>query len=220
MAVGLSELAYEVRTLSAETAHPIKLSHAQQLTAAAVGYKTLASYQASAEETDNFESAAHVVLDPELLADRAKSLGVPWPEEKLVQLIAAAFARRVPEVRTYSSASDLVGHLQTFVEEAVESEGSVQVAMDGAAHIGVDEVYMPLGRFTLEDVPPPGDSLNVDVSGHVWLSLDPDRGFTGGPKVHVDAYLVLERLGRASYVEPQVIVDGARLDYSAFDPKD
>ena len=47
MTIDVSGIAYAIRSDSAQSPHPIKLSHAQQCVAAALGYKSLASLQAS-----------------------------------------------------------------------------------------------------------------------------------------------------------------------------
>lgn len=47
MPIGISDLAHSVRKNSASVAAPVQLGHAQQLIVAALGYKSLAAYQAA-----------------------------------------------------------------------------------------------------------------------------------------------------------------------------
>jgi hypothetical protein len=85
MPVGISNLAHSVRKSSSADAVPIPLDHAHQLVAAAMGYMTLASYQAAqaaGAEPSTLDQVGHVVPDYELLGDRARELGIGIPASR------------------------------------------------------------------------------------------------------------------------------------------
>lgn len=70
-------IAYAMRAASAQSLVPLKLSHAQQCVAAALGYGTLAAYQASPDESSNLAEATHVVIEIDHLVVRSQEIYLP-----------------------------------------------------------------------------------------------------------------------------------------------
>ncbi|MGM3277458.1 hypothetical protein [Ralstonia sp. 24A2] len=116
--VGIRALAYTVRIQSASLPKPVALGHAQQLVAAALGYKSLAAYQASQEERPDLSGTEHIVIDDDVLRQRAQELGVGDACFRL----ANTYSKKTPVPRLigadrflYVSTADLV---QTFLSPA------------------------------------------------------------------------------------------------------
>jgi hypothetical protein len=110
MPVGITDLAHSLRKNTAGSAVPIPLSRGQQLVAAALGHKSLASFQAAQaaeREPQSFDGLPHVVPDYGLLATRAQELGLGLPESRLRDLIDAAFRERVPGTKVHRAFSNL-----------------------------------------------------------------------------------------------------------------
>lgn len=106
----ISAISFAVRSASSTSANPIKLSHAQQLVAAALGYKSLAAFQASPLEAPTLDDAVHFVLDGELLDERIQELGLPNTFPEVAMFVTTAFAQRLPWAHLYDTVSDLHGN--------------------------------------------------------------------------------------------------------------
>lgn len=70
-----STIAFVLRNASRAALTPVSVSYAQQLVAAALGYDSLAAYQASAETQTTFDGPNHYVLDGDRISLRAHQLG-------------------------------------------------------------------------------------------------------------------------------------------------
>ncbi len=211
MPVGLYVLAYAVRKNSNTLSSPIGLGHAQQLLAAALGYKSLAAYQAAqaaGQETDVLDDVAHVLLHEDVLVARAAELGVAGPEN-LPRLVSMAFKSVLPGVRIANSESDLQDDVRLAVEWQVENDPACAGQMVGANHDGVDETYVEL-EFEFGDVPDPGNALSVDVAGQITLRVDRDRPYSGH-RVKFKGGVFLERLGRTLLAKPRFEAEHAIL---------
>lgn len=93
MYVDILGVAQSIRKHSATDAAPIPLGHAQQLAAAAMGFKTLAAYQAArvagvAPQMSGIGGAA--ALNSPLLINRALELEVKTPTSRLQELLQIA----------------------------------------------------------------------------------------------------------------------------------
>ena len=70
MSIKISDIVHSVRKSSTSLGAPVKLGHAQQLIAALLGYKSLASYQAAQgadQEPQYLDEAHHVVADSDMV---------------------------------------------------------------------------------------------------------------------------------------------------------
>lgn len=120
MPIGISDLAHSVRKNSASVAAPVQLGHAQQLIVAALGYKSLAAYQAAqvaALEPQDLGNVHHVVLDYDQLDQRASELGAAPTPSQLHELIDAAFKERAPRTHIHASHADFDNYLREHVDQ-------------------------------------------------------------------------------------------------------
>lgn len=209
----ISDVAYAVRSASQSSASPIKLSHAQQLVAAALGYKSLAAFQASSLEAPALDDAAHFVLDGGLLADRASELGLPHQLPHLTVLFQQAFAERLPGAYLHQSEGSLHAHLTSLVDAVALDDGAVASEMASTNGDGVDEVYVPVDDIVLASLPPLGQPLEMELEGHIAMGIDPERPYSGH-KIEVQVRLVIERTGKVSIAKPVCEVVSAQLDWS------
>lgn len=218
MPTRISNLAYSVRKNSSTNTISMSLGHAHQLVAAALGYKTLASYQAAlangGEPTDQ-DLVRHVILDYDLLGRRALELGISIQPPRLHQLLKAAFSERLPCAQLHDTYCKLEDVLRDRVDQDVLDNGRVNSAMADANYDGIDEVYFDF-EVALEESAI-GDPLVVDLDGHVDLGIDTERPYAGH-RVNVEGTLTLERLGLCCFGEPKVEVTNAVLDYRWSDP--
>ncbi|RQO69210.1 hypothetical protein DBR44_13185 [Aquitalea sp. FJL05] len=209
----ISEIAYALRTASHATASPIKLSHAQQLVAAALGYKSLAAFQASPLEAPTLDEAAHFVLNGGLLADRASELCLPHQLSELAILLQQAFKARLPMARLHQSESGINDYIISLVDDVVVNDEAVAGQMASTNGDGIEEVYMPVDEFELASLPPAGQTLDIELEGHIAMGIDIERPYSGHI-IKVEASLVIERTGKVSIAEPNCEVTKAQLDWS------
>lgn len=179
MPVGITELAHSLRKQAALDA-PVPLGHWQQLVSAALGHKSLASFQAAQDaerEPQEFDRVPYVVPDFELLMERAKELSIPVPEDELWTWVKAAFEARLPKTKLNSSYDDLAADFLELAQQAVLSDDDVSGAMAGANFDGVEEVYFE------EDLEPQFATLDLPytetVPVQVNLGIDTERPYSG-----------------------------------------
>lgn len=211
--VDIYSVAYAVRRASQSTANPIKLSYAQQLVAAALGYKSLAAFQASPLEASTLDDAAHFVLDGGLLADRALELGLPHQLPQLAVLVKQAFEERLPGAQLHDSELSLHDYITSLVDDVALNDDAVASEMASTNGDGVDEVYVPVDDIELASLPPLGQPLEMELEGLIAMGIDTERPYSGH-KIEVQARLVIERTGKVSIAEPVCEVVGAQLDWS------
>ena len=213
MPVGITDLAHSLRKNTASSASPIPLSRGQQLVAAALGHKSLASFQAAQaarREPQSFDGVPHLVPDYELLATRAQELGFGLQERQLHSLMDAAFRERVPGTKVHHTFSDLAMAVQDKMQEAVLSDDGVNSSMANANYDGIDEVYFE------EEIDPDeatlSQSATANIIGHVGLGIDTERPYAGH-QVRFEVAVSLERCGRCCFEAPDIKVMSAGLDY-------
>lgn len=218
MPVGISNLAHSVRENTSIDPLPVSLGHAHQLVAAAMGYKSFASYQAAQAahgEPPTLDLVRHVVLDHDMLGARAQELGLALEAIRLHELLNAALAERLPRARVHNSYGDLEDCLREQVQQAAIEDDEVNSQMANANYDGIDEVYFDFevnfDGATIED------PLVVELDGHVGLGIDTERPFAGNT-VNVEGTLALERLGRRCFAATQVDVTKAALDHGWSEP--
>lgn len=215
MPVGISSLAYAVRKASESTPQPLKHGHAQQLVAAALGYNTLAAHQAAVAEgaeSEHLDAAAHAVLDEDLIVERAAELQLPQPEDALVELVRAAFKSELPGTRLHRNDDALADALRDYVDSTAYNHGETGSAMAATNNDGVQEIYLPLD-FTLAELPPLGEVLELEIDGHISMKPDIERPYSGH-KIDVRGTLFFERVGRVAISEPEFHLESAKLDYN------
>jgi hypothetical protein len=213
MPVGITDLAHSLRKNTATSAVPIPLSRAQQLVCAALGHKTLASFQvahAAEQEPQTLDGVPHVVPDYELVAVRARELGLGLSASQLCALVDAAFCERLPETKVHRSFSDLAMAVRDDMQEAVLSDDEVNSSMANANYDGIDEVYFE------EEIDPDEATLDepmtATIAGHVGLGSDTERPYAGH-LVRFEVAVSLARCGRCCFEAPDIEVVSAGLDY-------
>ncbi|KVP65643.1 peptide ABC transporter permease [Burkholderia ubonensis] len=209
MPIGISALAYALRVGSGALPKPFSHGHAQQLIAAAMGHKSLASYQTSKEELPDLSGTRHVVVDTDLLHERLLELGYAYDNETIFALLTTSLQKALPGVRTYRTKDAFDDALRDFIDETVSNNGNVinQVTMSNGSP---GEVYLPF-ETSLDDIPL-GDSKEFQIRGHVSLEQDLERPYNGH-KVRVEVSLYLTRTGRVCVGQPEVTVTHAELLY-------
>lgn len=199
MNIGLSEITRSFRSRTGALSQAIPHGHAQQLLVAAIGHKTLASYQAakaSEKEPQNFNQIRHIVLDRAGLTQRAAELGVEYGIDQLSRFLVSAFSDRLAGVVLHNSYSDMDDYIRKQITLLVESNGRVIGEMAQLNHDGLDEVYFDL-EIVLDQIQV-GKPLSENIAGNLSLNQDTERPYTG---TTIDFWLSLtvERLGKRCY---------------------
>ncbi|RIJ85281.1 peptide ABC transporter permease [Ralstonia solanacearum] len=213
--VGISALAYALRVRSASLPKSVALGHAQQLVAAALGYKSLAAYQASQEERPDLSGTKHIVID-ELLLQRAQELSVGYAEEILVTLLSDTFKQALPAVQVHRNEDALNDALRAYVDNTVLNDDNAVSEMT-MSNGTLGEVYLPF-ETSLADIPFE-DVEEFRIHGHVGMQQDPERPYVGHI-VRVDASLFLTRYGRVCVGPVECTVNSAKLRWYGDDDHD
>lgn len=208
--VGISSISYAVSAASRSSTAPIMLSHAQQLVAAALGYKSLAAFQASPLEASTLDEAAHFILDGALLVERIQNLSLPNPLPEVAMFIKAAFNNQLPSARLHETVGDLYCYVTELVDDRVLNDGAVEGEIASTNNDGVDEVYIPVDNLDLDELPQPGHLLEQELEGHVAMTVDTERPYSGH-KIKVRATVTFERTGKVSIKEPVCEVIDAQI---------
>lgn len=212
MPIGISDLAHSLRKNSSSQGVPVKLGHAQQLIVAALGYKSLAAYQKAQKvglEPNHLGDVGNIILDQALLNQRANELGVALMSTHLNELIGTALRERTAHISAHSSFDAFEDHVRMRVEKVVFEDNRVNSAMANTNCNGVEEIY-----FDFEAEPERiavGDSLVIDLEGHVRLGIDAERPYSGHI-ISVEGTLCLERMGRQCFSSPDCQVTNAEID--------
>lgn len=216
MAIGISALAFAVRKQSASFPKPVGHGHAQQLLAAALGYKSLAAYQVSQEEQPDLSPAKHIVLDEALLLQRAGELGLPYSGEVVVSLVIDSLTNALPHATVHRTKRAFDDMLRDYIDDAVlrHDETVGQMAMSNGT---LGEVYLPFETL-LENIPY-DDVKEFSINGQVSMRSDVERPYVGHV-VHVSASLFLTRYGKVCVGEPQCRVNSAKLAWFGDDGSD
>lgn len=211
MSADILKLAYSLRITSTSSNCAIKLSHAQQLIAAALGYGSLAAYQASNDECEQIDDGVSVLVYTDLLRSRAIDLGIHVDIQVLLDLLAEAFHQQLPEGRLYPTESDFSQGLMELIEAHVLNDDLVvsQTAMTNSD--GIREVYFEVD-FSMDQLPPVGDYFELSIRGHVTMEQDIERPYSGH-RVDVEVVVTAERPGQAILGPATVRVSSAKLDY-------
>lgn len=220
MTVGITDLAHSLRKNSAGLTQPIQLSRGQQLACAALGHNSLASFQAAQRaqlEPQSLDGVPHVVADYALLIARASQLNIQLSHLELRELIAAAFAERLPNTKLHGSYDDLAAAFHDQVQYRVSVDDHVNSEMANANYDGLDEVY-------LENDLEPGKATvaqpyTENVPVQVTLGIDHERPYSGH-QVHCEVAVTTVCIGRRCFEAPEVEVLSASLDTDWADSDD
>jgi hypothetical protein len=217
MSVDISRLAFSVcKAFEGSFAfHPLSRGHALELVAAALGYRSLAAYKAAVaggvESADLARASDIVILYPPVFK-RVRELNSMASSLTRLELVLQAFKDCLPDVRLWKDEATLVDGLVELVQSATYNHEKTGSAIASANGIGVHEIYMPFD-FALSDLPPLGESLQLDILGHVTMKVDDERPNLG-QKIDVQASLQVERLGRMAIARPVFQLENAQLNYN------
>lgn len=191
MAIDISSVAYAI-THHPNAARRIKHGHAQQCLAAALGYKSLATLQASHDATFLPDRQTHVVLDAAALLVRAQELSMVVGREELVVMVREAISKAWVGTPVHTS-------LEAF-RDALQEDVNLTVALASGQTItnsnDMREIDMSIEGLNFEDVPSNGNPHEMEISGHITMRQDPERPYRGH-HLDVHATLWLVRQGRA-----------------------
>lgn len=102
MSIDISRVARSVCDLSLGSPSPLKLSHAQQCVAAALGFKSLAAYQASKKlESPVDDNGKFLIVEDDLLASRGQELAGWADGTALIDLVRHAIRLVHPDVAVH-----------------------------------------------------------------------------------------------------------------------
>lgn len=194
MRIDVSAISFAIRSQTAASPHPIKLSHAQQCVAAALGYNSLASLQASDADIV-LDRDSHVVLDPVLLAARAGTLGVSLRESELVALVIEGLRHRLPGIDIHTSLDECTEAIRNAVNNLALNDEQVAGELTTVNGDGLGEIYLPFD-IPWDQVPTDGTPLEIDIQGHVSMNIDDERPYWGH-KVEVHATLEVSQPAKA-----------------------
>lgn len=215
--VTISTLAFAVRTASSSTRHPVTLSHAQQLVAAALGYRSLAAWQAS-KEPENLDEVGHYIPDGKLLAERIESLGLPNDFAELASLVSAAFESHLPSATLHMNDLSWDDYVRRHVQRVVMNDDDVSGAMAITNSDDIDEIYLPFDA-DLASFPSDGSEFDEEFDGHIAMSPDVERPYSGH-MIDVSVHLTVERKGKVILAEPVCEVVSAKLRFDWGDDED
>lgn len=215
MATNISALAYAFHQRCKSASLTLKLSQAQQLAAAVLGYGSLAAYQtavSAGSEPVYLDDAEHVALASERLAARAQELGITTSAQRLTLIAKAAFQDCLPDADIHSNEDNFFVHIQEALERKVGADDEVasQIAMTNGD--GVVEVYVPV-ESTLTSLPSAATHVTLPIEGHVAMGIDTERPYCGHI-IQVQAQISMYRLGYTLFSDVQNSVLQAALDYN------
>lgn len=213
MSIDVFRLVHALRQASAAASHPLRPGPAEQMIAAALGYGTLAAYQADVGqqiEPRFLDGASDVILDAKLLQERAESLSLAVPDRTLVDLVAGAFKALLPHVAIYKSLSSfeesLIDRLHYEAGNGHETSGPMAMTNND----GIREIYLP---FDLDiDAVQVGDSEQIEIVGHVTMEVDIERPYSGH-HIDVKAAISFTRFGRQLLQDVRTEIEDAKLSY-------
>ena len=212
----LSAIAYAIRSATAPSDISLKLSHAQQLVAAAFGHRSLASYQAAKEDAA-FANAAHVVIDSECLRQRGIELAIPLDHHQLCILIEHALKARHTKAKAYDSDEAFRDFLEAFLEVEVSYDDNVASKIAMCNHDGISEVAMPVDITEITEMAPIGQTYVGKIKGHALMEIDTERPYSGH-EIRIEANLSIDRLGYRCFGKPMVEITYSQLS-GDFDEK-
>lgn len=202
--VNVSTIAYDVAQASKNHfLQPVGLNHAQQLVVAALGYKTLASYQAHTNKVDDLDCLSDIVLDAGRVGIRVGELGLSCTVDEILSLIGNAFIFRVAGISIHADFSKLVECIREVERLEAFAEASVvrnSLIVNELNKLGVRAekaiVYMSsmVGPGTLDS---PKQTV-LECKGGVYLDV-PYGAALSGTVVAFEAQVEVELCGKQCF---------------------
>ncbi|RQH04995.1 hypothetical protein [Paraburkholderia dinghuensis] len=205
--VTLRKIAFAVRNASNRAGYPIKLNHADQLVAAALGHASLAAFQASDAKTGSLDAAAHLVLDVDLLTARCGQLDPRYEPEIVASFVRTAFSIAHPLAQLHPTGEALNQRIREITRHDVlglpDITGELAIVGDGRRA----RIDIPLPDILLSGLPPAGSAVTDEARGHIVIDANhtlPEH------RIEVSVRRTVTRSGRSSIAQP--ILDIARTD--------
>jgi len=212
----ISAVAYALRVGSHALPKPFVHGHALQLTAAALGYKSLASLQTSQENPIDLSSVKHVVIANGLVMRRALELGYEYDEHAVMQVLRDSLRTALPATRVHWDEAAFADEMSEFLSEQISTSGHVSSALSESNGV-LGEVQVSF-EHALDEVPM-GATTEFNIVGKILVSQNPERPYSGHV-IHVNASLFLTRLGQVCFAMPECKVKAAQLQYYPVDDHD
>lgn len=212
----ISAVAYALRVGSRALPKPFVHGHALQLTAAALGYKSLASLQTSKDNSIDLSDVKHVVIANKLVMQRALELGYEYDEHAVLQVLRDALRAALPAARVHWDEAAFADEMSDFLSEQISTSGHVLSALNESNGV-LGEVQTRF-EHSLDEVPI-GATTELNIVGKVLVDQHPERPYSGHV-VHVDASLFLIRVGQVCFGTPECKVTAAQLHYYPVDDHD
>ncbi len=213
MSTDIHRLVHAVRRHTAAAGNPLRPGPAEQLVAAALGFKTLASYQAAVAQRVEplfLDHIEHVVLDAHMVDERVSDLGFPVSGAVLSRAIAASFKVLVPALRVHRSDEAFRDFLEQLLTDDAANGSETAGPMAETNNDGIGEVDLP---FDLElDKVPVGQGEVIDIDGEVTMDIDPERPYSGH-RIDVKASIGFTRCGQRLFCDVTAQILEAQLDY-------
>jgi hypothetical protein len=212
MSVGISNIAHALRDNAASSSTPLGLSHCQQLVAAALGHKSLASYQAAQKqggEVTDLAEVHHLLIAQTSLSDRAGTLNLEIPPWILEAMVVQAFEQRLPEVNICASINSLEEKLSDIVSAQVIENDVVSGLMGMTNSNGLRDVYVEF-EFTSNNRIL-SDRTKIPTNVQVVMNIDADRLYTGH-RIAVSCITHLECLGQTCFGRVSMQMLQAKID--------
>jgi hypothetical protein len=222
MSVEISHLAYSARKASERDGFPpLKHGHALELIAAALGYASLAAYQAAVaagDEAADLSDVAHVVLQVQSSVTRALELRPRAPSSSHLEWIRRAFAQCLPAAKLHIDQNWLYKTLVDLVDFTAVNDSDVSGEMAMSNCEGIREIYLPWD-FSWGKLPPVGESHVVNIRGHIKMEVHEERPPIG-QMISVHASIELQRLGQFVIAEPVLRIVSAKMLFDWGDDED
>ncbi|MBI2727162.1 MAG: hypothetical protein HYX42_13040 [Polaromonas sp.] len=221
MSVDINSLAFAAKKASQGPGFPpLQHGHALELCAAALGYKTFASYKtavSAGQEAKDLSIAAHIVPQLQGVLERAIELRPRAPAMSHITWINEALTQCLPNAQLHVDETSLFNTLVTLVDITAVNDGSVSGEMAVSNCDGVREIYLPFD-FSLANTQA-GEPETLEIDGLISMDIHEER-FPIGQKISVRCHLHIEKLGKYLIAEPACHVESAKLIYDWDDDED
>lgn len=193
----------------------ISLGNIHQIFAAGLGYKSLASLQASSEEKPGLEEAAYVIFDEQAMRRRCEEVG---QAENVTDVINALQAG----LEACSNAPSIYYCEKTFIEDEAyrfAQENALEHEEVNAASAETNAYFSDVCVECGDDPVPLNDAIDIweiPVTGNVSMDQDEDRMYCGD-NILIDGTVLIKKVGRRCLSNNMELDIAASVDQSPFE---
>lgn len=217
MASTFHSVAFSNRVQLEQVGVSLTLSHSQQLLAAALGYRTLAAWQAVPDEVHALQQADFVVFDLPTLKQRCLALGHAAHLDQIVGALAGCIVQACPTVKVFRDLGLFVDEVvEPFVRDAIELDEGVCNAMASTNAYLDDPAEFEVARDESSIGTSSDEFVELPVEGTITMTPDPDRMYSGHI-IEFDGVVRVFRVGKRCFCEPLELDLGASVDDSHID---